>query len=140
MHDADITALEHQASHRATTANQAWAWAKAIEHLAHNINGTTLAHRTRPASPLAWLECEMAWTCEDLEDAGAWPCDLNLVSDPDPLVAVRVAARWLNRLTGLAAVDPDVDAAVHEAQARARACLRGLAEATSIAMPPARAA
>ena len=140
MHDADITALEHQASHRATTANQAWAWAKAIEHLAQSINGVTLAQRARSGSPLAWLECEMAWTCEDLEDAGAWPCDLNLVSDPDPLVAVRVAARWLNRLTGLAAVDPDVDAAVHDAQARARACLRGLTEATSIVTASARAA
>ncbi len=140
MHDADITALEHQASHRATTANQAWAWAKAIEHLAHNINDTNLAPRARSGSPLAWLECEMAWTCEDLEDAGAWPCDLNLVSDPDPLVAVRVAARWLNRLTGLAVGDPDVGAAVHEAQARARACLRGLTEATSIVTAPARAA
>ena len=140
MHDADITALEQQASHRATAANQAWAWARAIEHLAHNINRTHRAHRASPASPLAWLECEMAWTCEDLEDAGAWPCDLNLVSDPDPLVAVRVATRWLHRLTGLAAVDPDVDAAVHEAQARARACLRGLTEATGIVMPQARAA
>lgn len=140
MHDADITTLEHQASHRATTANQAWAWAKAIEHLAHSINGTNLAQRVRSGSPLAWLECEMAWTCEDLEDAGAWPCDLNLVSDPDPLVAVRVAARWLTRLTGLNAADPNVDAAVAEAQARARVCLRGLTEATSIVTAPVRAA
>lgn len=81
MHETDITTLEHQASHRATTANQAWAWAKAIEHLAHSINGINLAQRARSGSPLAWLECEMAWTCEDLEDAGAWPCDLNLVTD-----------------------------------------------------------
>lgn len=124
MHTDAITALERQASHRATPANQAWAWAKAIEHLARDARH---AGQVRHGSPLAWLECQMTWICEDLEDAGAWPCDLNLVSHPEPWIAEDLAAHWLARLADVTAVDPWTDQAVGEAQARAQACLVALA-------------
>lgn len=128
MHHDAITTLERQASHRATSANQAWAWAKAIEHLARDARH---AGQVRHGSPLAWLECQMTWICEDLEDAGAWPCDLNLVSDPGPWIAEDLAAHWLARLVDVTAVEPWANTAVGEAQARAQVCLVALT--TSIA-------
>lgn len=137
MHHADIAAVERQASRRATAINQAWAWAKAIEHLAHCAQRNVRGHR---GTALAWLECEMAWTCEDLEDAGAWPCDLNLVSDPDPQVSLALATTWLTRLADVTVVESDGSVAVGEAQARARACLIGLTDDADARARQARAA
>lgn len=125
MNEPALDSIERHVARRATTLNQAWSWAHAIRHLTLPRG---LGPDRRALCELRWLDCEMTWICEDLEDAGAWPGDVDLPTSDETETAMTLCRQMLERLVRLPATDCESPAALIEAQARAQACLIALAE------------
>ena len=125
MNAPALRSIERHVARRATTLNQAWSWAHAIRHL-------TLPRGLGPGQlalcELRWLDHEMTWICEDLEDAGAWPGEVAEHAITDSETAMALCRLMLERIVRLPVTDCECPVALIEAQARAQACLRALAE------------
>ena len=137
-HAVALRALECQVARRVSPLSQAWAWAVIIETLTAPPVRTTTARtghhartrtrtRARTRRTLAWLHHQMQWAREDLEEAGAWPIGLAIEVDLTSDGIVEFCLPLLRRLADVPDCEPDGRAAILEAQARARACLRALA-------------
>lgn len=120
-----LHSIECQVSRRATTLNQAWTCAQVIRQLSLK---RLPDHQGVALPDLRWLECEMVWICEDLEEAGAWACDLDVPLVLDPLLTKALCRQILEQVLQLPAVDCDCQTALIEAQVRSKACLMALAE------------
>jgi hypothetical protein len=70
----------------------------------------------------------MIWICDDLEEAGAWACELDVPLVRDPQLTKELCRQILEHVMRLPAVDCDCQAALIEAQVRSKACLIALAE------------
>ena len=125
MNAPALHSIERQVARRATTLNQAWSWAHAIRHMTLTRD---LGPDRRALCELRWLDCEMTWICEDLEDAGAWPCEVDLPTSDETETAMTLCRQMLERLVRLSVTDCERPAALIDAQARAEACLIALAE------------
>lgn len=127
-----LLALSDQVYRRPWMVDQMWSWAFAAR---------VAALQPLLASPLDsvccfdWIEREMAWACEDLEDAGATPIDLDLPT-PDTGDALHLVTVLLTQVAGFEINDIDdlADAqACRDAARRAEVCLAALAE---VSHPP----
>lgn len=130
MRNTTLHALHCQVTRRVTPLNQAWSWASAIQAMTASLPCALKFpgdHRSPPSAQprhLEWLVMEMAWTCEDLEDAGAWrsEVELELPSFDDPAQALDLVEAMLTRLEATAGSGVPEIAVLAETQARARAC------------------
>lgn len=127
--------LEVVVCRRPRAVDRVWSWAFAARMAALE---PLLSCPGAPACCFDWIEREMAWACEDLEDAGAWPRDLDLPAAPVG-EGIDLVVLLLARLAACDADDMEDGGqrgAVTDAAARARACLAALLDD----LPPARAA
>lgn len=134
-----LLALNDQISRRPSLVDQMWSWAFAARVAALQ---PLLAAPLNSVCCFDWIEREMAWACEDLEDAGAMPIDLDLptadIGDTLHLVTellTQVARFEINDMDDLA----DTQACRDEAR-RAQVCLAALTDATRPSAPVAVAA
>lgn len=128
-----LLALNSQISQRPETANRMWSWTYATQVVAARA---LLADPQDVVPCLDWIEREMAWACEDLEDAGVTPIDLEL-PQPTSDNAFQLVAAILELVAGFEIVDIDdrtLVRACQDAALRAQLSLVALAE-----ISPARA-
>ena len=148
MRTTVLHAIQCQVTRRVTRLDQAWSWASAIHDMAASTPCTVtfpMSHAAlgyAPARPLEWLVMEMAWICEDLEDAGACPSevDIQLPCINDPAQAQGLIEAMLERLESTANPQEAEASVLAEAQARARACRLALEVQPRGSWHPAKAA
>ena len=115
--------LARQVSRRVSTLNQAWAWACAIRQVTEPC---WFIHCPTFRRTLSWLHHEMTWACEDLEEAGAWPIDIDINIEFDSGTVLQDLIPLLEALAAVSAFEGDGVGAIIEVKARATACLRAL--------------
>lgn len=125
--------LNDQVYRRPWPVDQMWSWAFAARVAALQ---PLLAAPLNSVCCFDWIEREMAWACEDLEDAGATPISLDLpivfdlpTADADD--ALHLVTELLTQVAGFEINDIDdlADAqACQDAARRAQVCLAALAE------------
>lgn len=127
-------ALNDQISRRPWLVDQMWSWAFATRVAALQ---PLLAAPLNSVCCFDWIEREMAWACEDLEDAGAMPIDFDLptsgIND-----ALHLVTELLTQVAGFEINDMDdlADAqACRDAARRAQVCLAALTDVTRPSVP-----
>lgn len=134
-----LLALNDQVYRRPRMVDQMWSWAFAARVAALQ---PLLAAPLDSVCCFDWIEREMAWACEDLEDAGATPIDLDLPT-PDTDDTLRLVTALLAQVAEFEINDIDdlADAqACRDAARRAQVCLAALADVSRPSVPVAVAA
>jgi len=132
-------ALNDQISRRLLPVDQLWSWAFAARVAALQ---PLLATPLDSVCCFDWIEREMAWACEDLEDAGAIPIDLDLPTI-DINGVLHLVTELLTRVAGFEITDIDDLAyaqACRDAVCRAQVCLTALPDASHSSVQAAVAA
>ncbi|MDP2322841.1 MAG: hypothetical protein Q8N51_02300 [Gammaproteobacteria bacterium] len=123
----DLSALKHQIAQRPGIADQMWSWTHTTQLVA-----TKALHAAASDSPygLDWIEAQMAWAVEDLDDAGGQPIDFQPripESDDD----LQLVTALLSHVASLEVVDIDdrcLAQACQDAVLRAQLCLLALSD------------
>ena len=123
----DLSPLKSQIAQRPGIADQMWSWTHTTQLVASKA-----LHAAASDSPygLDWIEAQMAWAVEDLEDAGAQPIDFQphhpkIDDDFQLLTALRT------HVASMRVVDIDdcgLAQACQDAARRAQLCLAAMAE------------